>query len=72
MYDMAVDLESYLRNNFTYSTTIQQPQGAEATAWLLFQSNHRFLQLLRDGDGGDGARAGCASSRGDRRKKIKE
>jgi transglutaminase-like putative cysteine protease len=39
MYDMAVDLESYLRNHFSYSTTIQLPQGAEATAWLLFQSN---------------------------------
>jgi transglutaminase-like putative cysteine protease len=41
MYDKAVALETYLRTSFTYSTTMQLPPGAEATAWLLFQSNHR-------------------------------
>lgn len=40
MYDMAVDLEDYLRTNFTYSVTVQAPPGVEPTAWLLFHSNH--------------------------------
>jgi len=40
MYDKAVALETYFRTSFTYSNTIQLLPGAEATAWLLFQSNH--------------------------------
>lgn len=40
MYDKAVALETYFRTSFTYSTTIHLPSGAEATVWLLFQSNH--------------------------------
>jgi transglutaminase-like putative cysteine protease len=40
MYDKVVALENYFRTSFTYSTTIHPPPGAEATAWLLFQSNH--------------------------------
>lgn len=40
MYDKAVALENYFRRSFTYSTTIHLSPGAEATTWLLFQSNH--------------------------------
>jgi len=40
MYDKAVALEIYFRTSFTYSTNINLSPGAEATAWLLFQSNH--------------------------------
>jgi len=41
MYDKAIVLQNYFRTSFTYSTTIQLSPRAEATAWLLFQSNHR-------------------------------
>jgi hypothetical protein len=41
MYDEAVVLQNYLRTSFTYSTNIHLSPGAEGTAWLLFQSNHR-------------------------------
>jgi hypothetical protein len=41
MYDKAVALENYFRTSFTYSTNVNLPQGAEGTAWLLFQSDHR-------------------------------
>lgn len=41
MYDKAVALETYFRTAFTYSNTIHPSPATEATAWLLFHSNHR-------------------------------
>ncbi len=40
MFDMALDLENYLRTSYTYSTSVQAPPGIEPTAWLLFHSTH--------------------------------
>ncbi len=37
-YDMAVDLENYLRSNYTYNTTIILPSGQEGVSWFLFHS----------------------------------
>lgn len=41
MYDKAVALESYLRNNYTYDVHIQFPSGEEAVSWFLFRSGNR-------------------------------
>jgi transglutaminase-like putative cysteine protease len=41
MYSMAVALESYLRNNYTYDTNINLPAGQEAVSWFLFRSGNR-------------------------------
>jgi hypothetical protein len=41
MYDMAVDLESYLRDNYTYDTNINLPPDQEAVSWFLFRSGNR-------------------------------
>ena len=38
MYDMAVDLESYLRNHYTYNTSVTMPPGQEGVSWFLFHS----------------------------------
>lgn len=38
MYDMAVDLEVYLRSNYTYNTNINLPPGQEGVSWFLFRS----------------------------------
>jgi transglutaminase-like putative cysteine protease len=46
MYDMAVALESYLRNNFTYSTNITLPPGQEAASWFLFDSGRGFCNYF--------------------------
>jgi transglutaminase-like putative cysteine protease len=36
MYDKVVSLESYFRDNYSYSTNIQLPPGEEGTSWFLF------------------------------------
>ena len=42
MYDKAVALESFFRDNYTYSTDIQLPAGQEAVSWFLFDNaNHK-------------------------------
>lgn len=43
MYDKAVALESYLRDNanFKYDVHISLPPGQEGVFWLLFRSQHR-------------------------------
>ena len=41
MYDKVVALESYLHNNFVYSTDVHLPPGAEAVSWFLFDSTHK-------------------------------
>jgi hypothetical protein len=41
MYDKAVALESYFRDNFTYDVNISLPPGEEATSWFLFRSHQR-------------------------------
>jgi transglutaminase-like putative cysteine protease len=41
MYDKVVALESYLRNNFTYSVDIRLPAGEEGTSWFLFRSGRK-------------------------------
>lgn len=41
MYDKVVALESYLRNNFTYSVDIHLPPGEEGVSWFLFRSGHK-------------------------------
>ena len=38
MYDMAVDLENYLRSNYSYNTNISLPPGQEGVSWFLFRS----------------------------------
>jgi len=39
MYDKVVALESYFRNNYSYSTNIQLPSGEEGASWFLFDNN---------------------------------
>lgn len=42
MYDKVVALESYFRNNYSYSTDIQLPPGEEGVSWFLFDnSSHK-------------------------------
>lgn len=41
MYDMAVDLEDYLRNHYTYNTNINLPPGQEGVSWFLFRSGNQ-------------------------------
>lgn len=41
MYDKAVALESYFRNNYSYSTNIQLPADQEAVSWFLFGNSDR-------------------------------
>jgi Transglutaminase-like superfamily/TgpA N-terminal domain len=41
MYDMAVDLENYLHDNFKYNTHINLPAGQEAVSWFLFRSGNQ-------------------------------
>ncbi|HVB73580.1 MAG TPA: transglutaminaseTgpA domain-containing protein [Ktedonobacteraceae bacterium] len=41
MYDMAVALEDYLRNNYHYNTNIVFPPGAEGVSWFLFSSGNQ-------------------------------
>lgn len=42
MYDKAVALESFFRDNYTYSTNIQLPAGQEGVSWFLFDnSDHK-------------------------------
>ncbi len=36
MYDKAVALEAFFRNNYSYSTNIQLPAGQEGVSWFLF------------------------------------
>ncbi len=38
MYDMAVDLEEYLRSNYSYNVNINLPPGQEGVSWFLFRS----------------------------------
>lgn len=38
MYDMVVDLESYLRTHYNYNTNINLPAGQEGVSWFLFRS----------------------------------
>ncbi len=41
MFDKVVALESYLRNNFTYSVDIHLPANQEAVSWFLFNSGNK-------------------------------
>lgn len=41
MYDMALGLQDYLRENYSYSTNVNLPSGQEAVSWFLFRSNNR-------------------------------
>ncbi len=41
MYDKAVALESYLRDNFTYSVNVHRPSNEEGVEWLLFHSDKK-------------------------------
>jgi hypothetical protein len=41
MYDMVVDLQNYLRNNYTYNTNISLPPGQEGVSWFLFRSGRQ-------------------------------
>ena len=41
MYDMAVDLEVYLRSHYTYNTNISLPPGQEGVSWFLFRSKNQ-------------------------------
>lgn len=41
MYDKAVALETYLRNNYKYDTNISLPAGEEGVSWFLFRSQNR-------------------------------
>jgi hypothetical protein len=41
MYDKAVALESYLRDNFSYSTNVNHPVDEEGVSWLLFHSDKK-------------------------------
>ena len=38
MYDKAVALESFFRDNYSYSTNIQLPTGEEGVSWFLFDN----------------------------------
>jgi hypothetical protein len=47
MYDKVSALESYLRNNFTYDSTIAAPPpGVEAASWFLFNSKRGFCNYF--------------------------
>lgn len=48
MYDMATDLEDYLRDSthFTYDTNITLPPGAEPVSWFLFDSRRGFCNYF--------------------------
>ncbi len=39
MYDKAVALESFFRDNYSYSTNIHLPAGQEAVSWFLFDNS---------------------------------
>ncbi len=39
MYDKVVALESYFRDNYSYSTNIQLPSGEEGVSWFLFDND---------------------------------
>ena len=41
MYDKVVALESFFRNNYSYSTAIQRPNSEEAVSWFLFDNTDR-------------------------------
>jgi transglutaminase-like putative cysteine protease len=41
MYDKAVALESYLRNNFSYNVNVHRPSNEEGVDWLLFHSDKK-------------------------------
>ncbi len=41
MYDMAVDLENYLRTHYNYNTNISLPPGQEGVSWFLFRSGNQ-------------------------------
>jgi len=42
MYDKTVALETFFRNNYSYSTNIQRPLDQEAVSWFLFgNSDHK-------------------------------
>ena len=41
MYDKAVALQDYLRNNYAYNVNIQLPPGQEAVSWFLFRSGNK-------------------------------
>ncbi len=38
MYDKVVALESFFRDNYSYSTNIQLPSGQEGVSWFLFEN----------------------------------
>jgi transglutaminase-like putative cysteine protease len=47
MYDKVAALESYLRTNYTYDSTITAPPpGVEATSWFLFQEKRGFCNYF--------------------------
>lgn len=41
MYDMAVNLEDYLRTHYNYNTNINLPPGQEGVSWFLFRSGYQ-------------------------------
>jgi transglutaminase-like putative cysteine protease len=41
MYEKAVALENYLRNNYNYSVDINKPAGEEGVSWFLFRSGNK-------------------------------
>lgn len=41
MYDKAIALEGFLRNNYSYDVNIQLPPGQEGVSWFLFRSGHK-------------------------------
>src|SRR5579883_2522312 len=47
MYDKVTALETYLRTNYTYDSTIAAPPpGTEAASWFLFQSRRGFCNYF--------------------------
>lgn len=41
MYDMALDLEDYLRSHYRYNVNINPPPGQEPVSWFLFRGGYQ-------------------------------